>query len=144
MFFLVGLLKSCETDKPIENIYGNYVVSMGTSCGWCVGADSLSVTANLTHYEYNFPCNDNDYAFDTLTNIVEWNELMSEFDMKKFQSININTCNVCADGCDTWVSVQNDTVTHRISFGSENSAEIANIKPFIDKLNSIRSRYRKN
>ena len=144
IILIFSLLFSCETENAFENMYSGYVVSMGTVCGWCAGNDSLMITDKNIHYEFNYPCNDNDYSVDTLTNITEWNELMDLFDMKKFQSITINTCYVCADGCDTWVSVKNDTSSHRISFGFKDTAEISGIKPFINKLNSIRAKYRKN
>ena len=137
-------MKEGEAENGLENIYAGYEVSMGTVCGWCVGADSLLVTPDKTRYEYIYPCNDNDYVIDTLTIITERNELMGMFDMKKFQGITINTCHFCADGCDTWVSVKNDTITHRIRFGYNDTLAITGIKPFLNKLNSIRAQYRKN
>ena len=113
-------------------------------CGWCAGADSLLITEKKTHYEYFSPCDDSDYFRDTVTEKKEWNDLIGQLDMEKFQNIDINTCYVCVDGCDTWINVKDSSVSHTIRFGYADTIVIKDIRPFVDKLDSIRTRFRNN
>jgi len=136
------LILSCTKEKKTA---GNdeLVITMGSICGWCAGGDSLLITKYMINYHFISPCDKNSYIKDTLTNIKEWNTLIGEFDQEKFQKININTCNYCADGCDTWISIKNNSISHMIRFGYADSNAILTIKPFVDKLDSIRIRFRK-
>jgi hypothetical protein len=137
-------LVSCEKEKIIKEEDNNeLIITMGTTCGWCAGGDSLFISENKIYYKYNSPCDDKDYWKDTLTNKNEWNNLIRHLDYNEFQKININTCYVCADGCDTWIYIKNGSAFHKIRFGYEDSIVIKNIKPFVDRLDSIRLRFRK-
>jgi hypothetical protein len=135
----IVLMLSCEKGKDNNDL----MISMGTVCGWCGGSDSLIITEDKSSYEYNNLCDNNDFSRNTLTGKCEWNELIELLDMDKFQNININTCYVCIDGCDTWISLKDGSVSHKIRFGFEDSAAIMDIRPFIDKLDSIRIEFRK-
>lgn len=135
-------LVACEKDKgKADKVYNGIVISMNSECGWCAGGDSLLVTKDMTYYEFRPACNSAGYSKDSLTNVNEWNELVALLDMDKFKSINLNTCYVCADGCDTWITVNNGQVFHKIRFGSEDSAKLKDIQPFVDKLTSIKAKY---
>jgi hypothetical protein len=134
----IVLMLSCEKGKDDNE----FMIAMGTVCGWCGGSDSLVITEDKTSYEYNSPCDNNDLSRNGLTGKSEWDELIELLDMDKFQNININTCYVCVDGCDTWISVKSGSVTHEIRFGFEDSTAIMDIRPFVDKLDSIRTAFR--
>ena len=137
---LVGVL-SCEEDddKPVD-----IVIKTGQECGWCVGADSLIITKLNSTYAYYNPCPGiEEKNLNANTDADEWNELLATLDWDEFNQVQVNTCALCADGCDTWISVEKDRKTHRIRF-TENSTEIEPIRPFVEKLDSLIEEFRKN
>jgi len=69
---------------------------------------------------------------------TDWDQLIEFLDKEEFQKIEINSCNVCADGCDTWITLNDGGNSHTIRFGSNDSLAIAEIQPFVDKLKEIR------
>jgi len=134
------LAAACET----ENVYNEDIqISFGTICGWCAGGDSLVLKKAIVTYEYNSPCDTNDYTKDSVLSAKEWNDIVALVDMEKFKAITINTCAVCADGCDTWLLINSGNESHRISYTDADSAAITSIKPLIDKLTEIKSRIMK-
>jgi hypothetical protein len=135
------LIASCKKDKKEQTITNNELkITFGTVCGWCAGSDSLTITKESTKFR-SYSCSTSNYSFDSTTNKSDWDQLTGLLDLEKFSSININTCNVCVDGCDTWVSIKSDTNFHRISFGTNDSIAIQDIKPFIEELELISKRY---
>ncbi len=61
------------------------------------------------------------------------------YDKETFETVNVNSCYVCVDGCDTWITVKNGKDSHMIRFGYGSDEEkIAPVKAFIDKLNAIK------
>jgi hypothetical protein len=135
------LFLSCKKESLIKKSEG-LVISTGTICGWCGGADSLRISEEIIFYHLNTPCDNNDFYCDSATNRSEWNELTALLDLDEFQNIEINTCYVCADGCDTWISVNGDSYSHTIRFGMQDSIAIQSIKPFADMLKTILNRFR--
>ncbi len=136
------LLSSCETGNVQPGACEKLVISSGTACGWCAGGDSLLVTKEVTRYGYYSPCDDNDFSLDSVTSPDEWDKLTGLLDMEEFSLIDINTCNVCADGCDTWITVVKGEYSHTVRYGYDDSLTIENIRPFADMLDSIRSSLR--
>jgi hypothetical protein len=37
--------------------------------------------------------------------------------MDDFIKLNYNSCNICIDGCDEWIYMQNEESSHKITFG---------------------------
>jgi hypothetical protein len=141
LFF--ALFLSCQKEvKIIEETGKGLEISIGTACGWCGGMDSLYITIDKTYYEYNNLCDDSDFNRDLLTDKNEWNQLITLLDMKEFQGIDINECNICLDGCDTWIFIKSNSESHKIRFGSYNIADIRSIRPFVVKLDSLRLKFR--
>jgi len=111
---------------------------MCSICGWCAGGDSLLVTQEKTHYESNTECGKITKNREIETAETDWNELIKLLDKEEFQKIDLNTCNVCGDGCDTWITLNDGGNTHTIRFGDNDSLAIAEIQPFVDKLKEIK------
>lgn len=133
-------LISCKKEEQKNN---GIEITMGSICGWCAGGDSIIITQeNIKYASFNF-CDTNSFIRDTSTNINEWNKLIKLLDYNVFQNISIYTCYYCADGCDTWVDIKNSTNSHRIRYGYNDSLAIQNIRPFVDKLDSIRFRFKR-
>lgn len=139
---LVILLLSCQKDNNVINRNDRYIIVMGSVCGWCAGEDSIIIAKDSIHYKYASPCDAGVFRKDTLTDINDWNSLIAQLDMNEFQKINLNTCNFCVDGCDEWISIKNDSVFHKIRFGYQDSTAIQKIKPFVDKLNALKARFK--
>jgi hypothetical protein len=139
------LLISCNEEKIATELKSSSLeITLGSICGWCAGGDSLLVTELKTHYEYNTPCDDFDLKKDTVTNRQDWEELTNLLDFEEFKKIDINTCYVCADGCDTWITVNDGAITHTIRFGYDDSLAVQSVRPFIDKLLAIRENVKSN
>lgn len=135
---LFGLLSCLE--EPADN---NLTIISGTQCGWCAGTDSLIITKTTTIYSRNFPCSDDDYTITQPTKSNVWNELKDKLDLKKFRKVNLNSCNYCADGCDTHIRVITGDYNHKIRYGYSDTSAINSISPLTEMLDSIRESYRK-
>lgn len=137
ILFLV-LIISCEseTEKP------EMVFTIGTVCGWCAGSDSLVITKQKKTFTLAAICDRKEKRTSNLTPETEWEELIALYNQQKFEAINVNTCNVCADGCDTWIRVENGNFSHEIRFGGiQDSTILKPIKEFVEKLESLKSKY---
>jgi hypothetical protein len=77
------------------------------------------------------------------TDREKWNELLENYNWADFIQVNVNTCAVCADGCDTWIFIQNNDVVHQIRF-TDNSPEIEPIRIFVQKLDALRKAFKQN
>lgn len=132
---LTGL--SCEDDGDDSR----FVIKTGKACGWCAGADSLVMTKTYLKYSFVACDESKNKNIDEATNRDEWNEVLSSLDWNAFKAVNVNTCALCADGCDTWIVVDNNKESHQIRF-TENSPEIEPVRAFIEKVRALHERYR--
>ena len=138
---LLFFIFSCKKESSDLN-ESNLIITTGSYCGWCAGNDSLSITAKKTFYEFVNPCDKKTYTKDTLTIKSDWENLVAKLDWNEFQKTEVNSCNVCVDGCDIWVAIINSE-SHKIRYGYSDSAAIQKMKPFLLKLDSIRTHFRK-
>ncbi len=135
LLFLFGT--SCEDDDRAE-----IVIKTGRDCGWCVGSDSLVITMFSSNYKFRSPCGEPaDKEKYTKTNRADWTELLVALNWDDFKKVNVNTCALCADGCDTWIYIENNHETHQIRF-TDNSQEIEPIRSFVEKLNALNEEFR--
>jgi hypothetical protein len=135
LILLTGL--SCEDDGN----YNQLVIKTGKACGWCAGADSLVMTRSHLSYDFAACDESKNKNIDEATNRDQWNEVLSSLDWNAFKAVNINTCALCADGCDTWIVVENNKESHQIRF-TENSPEIEPVRTFVEKVRALHERYR--
>ncbi len=136
-------LHSCEKQgQENSKIPDGISFTIGTTCGWCAGTDSLVITKEEMSFVRNQPCENNSVKETDPTRKEDWITLTDLFDKDEFSKITINTCNVCVDGCDTWIRVKDDDYSHQIRFGSVDSEIPATILPFVNRLDSFRLHYR--
>lgn len=140
-FLLISIcILSCDDDYSFQN---EITISAGFICGWCTGADSLVINRAETNYSYYTSCNSNPViSIKEETAKNEWNELLLSLNFEKFKKINIDECNVCADGCDIWISVTKGLETNKITYGYDDSLSVNAINPLINKLEEIKNHYR--
>lgn len=139
--FLALIFISCEKDTLIIN-NDQLIIEMGSICGWCVPGDTLVLDNINTNYSITYPCEESTVEKEEKTNSSDWNELVGLLDKDEFSKIDINTCYYCADGCDIWIKIIDENYSHMIRFGYEDSTTLETIKPFVDKLDSIRLDFR--
>jgi hypothetical protein len=138
---LIFLFTACTENRNELDLKTNKVeISMCSICGWCAGGDSLLVTQEKTYFESNTECGKITKNREIETPENDWDELLKLLDKEEFQKIEINTCNVCVDGCDTWITLNDGGKSHTIRFGFNDSLAIAEIQPFVDKLKEIRAK----
>jgi hypothetical protein len=136
---LIFLFTSCSENRNELNLKtDNIEISMCSICGWCAGGDSLLVTQEKTHYDSNTECGKITKNKDIETAETDWDELIKLLDKEEFQKIDLNTCNVCVDGCDTWITLNDGGNSHTIRFGTNDSLVLTEIQPFVDKLKAIK------
>lgn len=142
--FILALLStiivSCEFKSEIDN--SEMFITIGTTCGWCAGTDSLVITKTNMNYTLAAICDKSGKKISKSTPDSIWQKLNGLYDQSKFEKININTCNVCADGCDTWIRVQHGDFNHIIRFGSYQDTVLFPIWEFVEKLNDLKNEYK--
>jgi hypothetical protein len=139
LFCFIGA--SCDDDK---NEGSHIIIKTGKACGWCAGADSLVVTSVKSIYQFTHGCDEtkNKEKIES-TARAAWTELVSSLKWNEFKKVNVNTCALCADGCDIWISIQNGVETHEIRF-TDNSPEIEPVRTFVEKLKAFHDEFRQN
>ena len=140
----VVILASCESESIQTEINEDELqVTIGRICGWCAGADSLTITENITTYDF-WKCNEMVATESGQTNEAHWNSIISLLDIDEFTRININECGVCYDGCETWISIRDSTLHHQIRFVNVDTSVLDPVFPLIAQLDSIRMQFRTN
>ena len=136
------LAVSCESKTDAEAEQAGVKITIGTVCGWCAGNDSLVITEKRMTYIQKPVCDGSEYKTSKSTSESSWNKIISLYDQDEFAKVDINTCHVCADGCDTWIRVENGTFTHKIRFGGlRDSDELKPIEEFIKLLVDEKSKF---
>jgi len=144
LFVLLAFIACSEEYETDKDSFKYYSVVLGHVCGWCAGADSLWVTAEALTYTKIMYCEDSTAIQKKPYSLNELNQLLELLDIDDFMDISINTCNVCVDGCDTWITVQKGTLHHTIRFGYRDSAVIRPILPFVEALHDIQAEFLNN
>jgi hypothetical protein len=137
MLFLLWAI-SCNKEKETSGL----TIIEGSVCGWCAGSDSVIISEYKINYRNMHSCDHHAYSKVSHIEKSEWDKLTGIIDFDEFNNIHLNTCNVCVDGCDKWITLRNGSYSHTIRFGYQDSAAIQSIKPLVDKLDSIREAFR--
>jgi hypothetical protein len=96
----------------------NLTIKAGFACGWGSGEDSLEISRNEIKYVYFVPSKSPEAVIRTSRNVTEseWNEITEAFNMDEFSRLDYNTCNICVDGCDEWININDGRKAHNIRF----------------------------
>jgi len=135
------LLNSSSQTNTKQNEASDLTIKAGYICGWGSGQDTLIITEKKVSYMYYVPRKSNKPEINKTRNLTEkeWKEILSSFDMNDFLKLNYNTCNVCIDGCDSWISIHSKNINHRLSF--DYGMQIDSIKNLQLKLSQIRAEF---
>jgi hypothetical protein len=133
------LVVGCKKSGDKEDL----VIKAGFMCGWGAGEDSLNISESIVDYVFYIPSKSSLAQTDT-SRIVkknEWEEILNSFDIDDFMKLEYNTCNICVDGCDEWISIQNDRIYHKIRFTKGEQIDV--IKGLQDKIAGLREEFSK-
>lgn len=146
LLIALSLFSGCSED-PIsdETFYADQelVIYSGFIAGWGAGCDSLTISNERFSYEYaaSFP---EPEAIDKKGKVQaeDWSQLVATLDFDVFRQIDINTCYVCADGADYWVTVRSGSQTHTIRYGKneDDLATVAPVADFLEQLDLLKSK----
>lgn len=114
----------------------------GSECGWGTIDDSLAVTEDYIFYDYYSQFYQEEFQITTTLNQQDWHELKDTFNVltwSRFKLIDLNTCNICVDGCDYLLFVKYNNQTHRIRYGEGDLEKYPEIKALADMLMEIKT-----
>ncbi len=135
------LVSSCKTTLTDQIDNSNLVIKAGFICGWGAGQDSLEISQATVKYTYYVPRKSQEAQIRKTRPISnsEWTEILNAVNMDNFVKLNYQTCNVCVDGCDEWISIQKDQISHQITFNKD--AKIDSISKLQVKLAELRAEF---
>jgi len=128
-----------ESDQTIDS---GLIIKAGFVCGWGSGTDSLEISQTTIKYEYYIPAQSYVPIINKSRSVSdnEWKEIVNAINIDGFFRLNYQSCNVCVDGCDEWIFIQNGKVSHKITFGK--GLEIDTISKLQNKLTELRREFK--
>lgn len=138
------MFSSCKTVQTEQTGNSDLVIKTGFICGWGSGQDSMEVSQKAVKYIYYVPRKSSE-AQITKTRAIsdaEWTEISNAVNMNDFVRLDYNTCNVCADGCDEWISIQKGKLSHQITFNK--GAKIDSINKLQIQLAKLKAEFNPN
>jgi hypothetical protein len=140
---VITLVYSCRYDSLEDrNNNSNLIIKTGTVCGWCTVNDTLTITRTAVRYVNFTNCGSTKPAVSKAGQMqsAELDDLLGKLDFAELKKLDLNACNVCADGCDDWISFKKGTETHYIRF-TRNDPKLQPIQAFIEQLYTLKSEY---
>ena len=115
-------LGGCEKQENKSNINKDesaLKIRAGYMCGWGAGEDSLYISNTVIKYVYSVPAQSRLPKINKTrtTTEAEWAKILKSLDLNNFVKLKYNSCNICVDGCDEWIKIQDDQISHQIRFG---------------------------
>jgi hypothetical protein len=119
------------------------IIKAGFACGWGLGEDSLEISKTMVKYVYYIPAKSHEPVINKTRAVSdsEWTEILSDINLDDFVKLNYQTCNICVDGCDEWIFIQDDIISHNIRFNR--GEKIDQINKLQNKLEQLRTEFSK-
>jgi hypothetical protein len=135
---LFGCEKNNSDDTPDNS---GLIIKSGFVCGWGNGTDTIEISKTTIRYVYYIPRQSQQPQISKTRSVSasEWNEIRCAVNMKEFNKLTYNTCNVCVDGCDEWIFIQENKSFHKITFRF--GAKIDTISNLLTKLAQLRNEF---
>ncbi len=137
LVILFFLFVGCNKNEGTSGL----TIRAGFACGWGAGEDSLEISRSGIKYVYYVPSKSSSALIRTSRSVTasEWNEITEIVNMDSFGRLNYNTCNICVDGCDEWIYINNGRISHSIRFTK--GQEIESISELQKKLAELRAEF---
>lgn len=142
---LIGFAFSC-TFMEDEESDSDLMIRTGTICGWGSVNDTLILTGDRTVRYVNYTrASAGKPLVEKKAELSpsELESLMALLNVKELKKLELNSCNVCFDGCDDWISFTDGTASHYIRF-TKDDPKLQPIKAFVDQLNVLKAKYSAN
>jgi hypothetical protein len=141
LIFPTGCKKSDH--DPFLKDSSSLRIDAGFACGWGTGADSLIITKSSIKYLYWIPAESLQPIINKTRSVsdTEWTSIVNSVNLNDFQLLNYNSCNICVDGCDEWIAIKTDQMSHQIRFAK--GLKLDSIKTLQNKLDQLRSEFTK-
>jgi hypothetical protein len=127
-----------ESDKTTDS---GLLIKAGFVCGWGSGTDSLEISRTIIRYDYYVPSRSDRPIIHKSRSVSdnEWKQIVNDINIDDFFQLNYQSCNVCFDGCDEWIFMQNGKLSHIITFAK--GLEIDTISKLQNKLAELRREF---
>lgn len=142
IFFPIGFISCRKADNiPIPNDDSSLKINAGFYCGWGAGADSLYISKSSIKYLYFVPSESMQPKINKSRSVsdTEWVSILNSVNLDDFLKLNYNSCNICVDGCDEWISIHTDHTFHQIRFTM--GLRIDTIVKLQNKIAQLRSEF---
>jgi hypothetical protein len=142
LILLILLCFSCSEKSQDDLAKSDILIQTGTICGWCTLNDTLTINGSIVSYVNYNNCAASVPSVEKSGKLepTELKNLLDELDITEFNKLDLNSCNICFDGCDDWITLKDGTNTHTIRF-SRNDSKLLPFRNFIDQLIEIKGRY---
>ena len=104
----------CE--KTTDN--SDLMLKAGFNCGFGSGTDSLAISKTNINYVYYVPAQSQIPLIKISRNVTdsEWTEILNDINIGDFAKLNYNSSDISMDGCDEWIYIQDDKISHEIRY----------------------------
>lgn len=123
------------SNKENEANEDSILITSTKVCGWVPNYDSIAIDNKGVRY-YNL-CMANKPVMEYPIPAEQWSTLKSTLNLDAFKKIDLNMCNICADGCDMSISVKTNSFYHYIKFNPYQVPDT--IKDFVENLQRLRA-----
>ncbi len=119
----------------------NLVIKAGFTCGWGSGDESIEISKTSIKYIYSVPAKSQQPLINKTRSVPnsEWSEILNDVNIDTFFKLNYQTCNVCFDGCDEWIIIISNNISHEIRFTK--GLKIDSISKIQNKLSQLRKEF---
>jgi len=135
------VLLGCKKTELTPN--SDLIIKAGFMCGWGSGEDSLEISQSEIKYVYYIPAQSRVPIINKTRSVSEseWTEILNIVNLDNFVKLNYQSCNICVDGCDEWISIEDDKISHNIRIGK--GYQIDTINKLQNKLAELRAEFSK-
>lgn len=117
---LIITFLGCKKSDNINNSNSNFVIYSGVICQPFSGltVDTLQISQNGVRYVSYFQGSTWVLNKTKILSISsnEWTNIANSINIKGFEKLQYNACGRCSDGCDNWLKIKNDTMSHQIYY----------------------------
>jgi hypothetical protein len=112
MLVCIGGCEKHENKSNVNKEESYLKIRAGYMCGWGAGEDSLYISNTVIRYVYFVPARSRLPKINKTrtTTEAEWANILHSLDLNNFVKLDYNSCNICVDGCDEWIKIQDDQI----------------------------------
>jgi hypothetical protein len=141
LFAAFIVLSDCQKKELTPT--SDLIIKAGFMCGWGTGEDSIEISQSNIKYVYYIPAQSPVPVINKSRSVTEseWREIVNDVNIDDFLRLQYQSCNICVDGCDEWISIKDDRISHNIRFGK--GSQIDTISRLQNKLAELRAEFGK-